>query len=65
MKLQIKDSGAWRNVLTFAPDRRTDVELAGTVLLAAAGGSKTTLRICDGDQVLAYCEPPVYAWRSV
>lgn len=63
MKLQIKDSGAWRNVLNFDPARRADVEAAGVALLQASGCLKTTLRISEGDQVQAYCEPPACTWR--
>lgn len=63
MKLQIKDSGAWRNVVVFDLERRTAVEAAGAALLQAAGCAKTVLRISDGDQVLAYCEQPACTWR--
>lgn len=63
MKLQVKDSGAWRNVLSFDPARRAEVEAAGAALLQAAGCAKTTMRISEGDQVLAYCETPECAWR--
>jgi len=63
MKLQVKDSGAWRNVLNFEPARRVQIEAAGAALLQAAGCSRTTLRISDGDQSLAYCEPPACSWR--
>lgn len=64
MKLQVKDSGAWRNVLSFEPAQRLEVEFAAAALMRAAGCSKTTLRISDGDQALAYCETPACAWRS-
>jgi hypothetical protein len=63
MKLQIKDSGAWRNVVSFTPDRMADVEVASAALLEAAECTKTTMRICEGDQVLARCEPPACMWR--
>ena len=63
MKLQIKDSGAWRNVLTFAAERQAAVEATSAALLAVAECPKTTMRICDGDQVLARCEPPACSWR--
>jgi hypothetical protein len=64
MKLQIKDAGAWRNVLTFDASRTADVEDAAATLLRAAGGLKTTLRICDGDLAVSYCEQPACAWRA-
>lgn len=65
MKLQIKDSGAWRNVVSFTPDRMADVEVASAALLQAAGCEKTALRICEGDQVLARCETQDCMWRFV
>ncbi|HAV37008.1 MAG TPA: hypothetical protein DCX52_11755 [Massilia sp.] len=64
MKLQIKDSGAWRNVVIFDPSRKAEVEAASAALLQAAGAEKTSMRICEGDQVQAYCEPPGCSWRS-
>jgi hypothetical protein len=63
MRLQIKDSGAWRNVVSFSVDRMADVEAASAALLQAAGCEKTTMRICEGDQVLARCETPACMWR--
>jgi hypothetical protein len=63
MKLQVKDSGAWRNVLAFEPARMADVEAASAALLQAAGCQKTVMRISEGDQVLARCEPPACMWR--
>jgi len=65
MKLQVKDSGAWRNVVSFAPDRMADVEVASAALLQAAGCEKTAMRISEGDQVLARCETPDCMWRFV
>lgn len=64
MRLQVKDSGAWRNVLVFDAARTTAVEDAAAALLRAAGGTSTAMRISEGDQVLAYCEQPVCAWRA-
>lgn len=63
MKLQVKDSGAWRNVLSFERERMADVEATSAALLAAACCSKTTMRICDGDRVVSRCEPPARMWR--
>lgn len=63
MKLQVKDSGAWRNVISFEASRMADVELASAALLQAAGCSRTVMRICEGDQALARCEPPALMWR--
>jgi hypothetical protein len=65
MKLQIKDSGAWRNVVSFESDRMADVEKASVALLQAAGCEKTSMRICAGDQVLMRCETPACMWKFV
>lgn len=62
MKLQVNDSGAWRNVVSFEPERKIEVATAGAALLQAAGSPKTTMRICDGDQVVARCGPPAFNW---
>jgi hypothetical protein len=63
MKLQIKDSGAWRNVASFEPAKMAEVEKASAALLQAVACPKTSMRICDGDQVLARCEAPAHTWR--
>lgn len=64
MKLQIKDSGAWRNVLAFDAARTADIEAAAAALLRAAGGQGTAMRICDGDLVKARCEQPACEWSA-
>lgn len=63
MKLQIKDSGAWRNILDFQPEQCDDIETAGTLLLRAVRPTKTMLRIIDSERVIAYCEAPHCTWR--
>lgn len=63
MKLQVKDSGAWRNVLHFDASRMDEVERTAAELLRAAGGLRTSMRIADGDLVMAYCEQPACRWR--
>jgi hypothetical protein len=37
-KLQVNQSGSWRNVLEFDADRATEVEDAAAMLSRAAGG---------------------------
>ena len=64
MKLQIKDSGAWRNVLSFSAGNAADVEEAAAALLRAAGGLGVSMRIMDGDLVMCYCEQPACVWRA-
>ena len=63
MKLQIKDSGAWRNVLSFSAGNAAEVEQAAAALLRAAGGLGTAMRVTDGDLVMRYCEQPACEWR--
>ena len=64
MKLQVKDSGAWRNVLPFDAGRTAEVEVAAAALLRATGGLSTVMRIVDGDLVMAYCAQPDCLWRT-
>jgi hypothetical protein len=64
MRLQVKDSGAWRNVLIFEAERAAAVQDASAVLLRAAGSTGTAMRISEGDQVMAHCEQPACVWRS-
>lgn len=64
MKLQIKDSGAWRNVLTFEAGQIDEIKAAAPALLRAAWPG-TVMRIADGDQVLEYCEQPACEWRAI
>ena len=63
MKLQIKDSGAWRNVASFDKERSDAVLTTGAALLAALNRTGTSMRVTDGDCVLSYCEAPAYLWR--
>jgi hypothetical protein len=62
MKLQIKDSGAWRNVVNFEPHRQAEVLKAGAYLLTAMAPTKTVLRVVDGEKTLSYCQAPSYTW---
>lgn len=49
MKLQIKDSGAWRNVMDFAVEEVEAVKNRAEALmwLSASAGRIPELRICD------------------
>lgn len=62
MKLQIKDSGAWRNVCSFDQSQEADVLKAGAFLLTAMAPTKTCMRTVDGQIVLLRCESPSYRW---
>jgi hypothetical protein len=65
MKLQLKDSGAWRDVGRFDSERQEDVRAASAALMAAMTNQKTVLRIVDDATVQAYCESPFLAWRDL
>lgn len=64
MKLQIKDSGAWRNLASFTPADEPEVRAAASQLLRAIQQPKTTLRIAEGDTPLRYCAAPDFEWRD-
>ena len=65
MKLQIKDSGSWRNVVSFDLERCDDVMHHAVFLLKALQEPRTVMRIADGDRVIAYCKAPDYEWMEV
>lgn len=65
MKLQIKDSGSWRNVCHFDQVQKIKVMKAGELLLGALAPTRTTLRVVDGDSVIASCYGPDYVWKLV
>lgn len=62
MRLQIKDSGAWRNVVQFEQDRAAEVLKAGAFLLSAMAPTQTVLRVVEGENVLQRCGAPDYTW---
>lgn len=62
LKLQIKDSGAWRNVLSFPGERREQVQVAAANLLEVGGAGRSAMRLVDGDTVVASCEQPACQW---
>lgn len=65
LKLQIKDSGAWRNVLSFPAEQRDRVEVAAAALLEVGGAGKSAMRLVAGETVVARCEQPGCQWRPV
>lgn len=64
MKLQINEAGSWRNVLSFNPEQRTNVEEAA-VMLAKAADLNSSLSILDevGARI-AICRAPDYTWKA-
>lgn len=65
MRLQIKDSGSWRNMAAFTTAEQVDVMQAGANLLRALQQPKTVLRVAEGDTPLFFCAAPDYLWRQV
>lgn len=63
MKLQLKDAGAWRNVVSFEAGRRAEVMTAAVPLLRALH-PKTVMRVLDGETPLFVCSSPDFAWRA-
>lgn len=68
MKLQIKDSGAWRNVVSFDDAQQMQVEHAGLLLMRAIDSPKVSMRIVRDtpqQKVESYCtkEDGVWHWR--
>lgn len=64
MRLQIKDSGAWRNMVAFTHKEDLDVLRASAELLRALGQPKTVLRTAEGDTPLLFCRAPDYMWSK-
>lgn len=63
LKLQIKDSGAWRDVLRFPAEHQDRVQVAAANLLEVRGGGRAAMRMVDGQTVIARCEQPACEWR--
>lgn len=62
--LQVKDSGAWRNVIkgeaSLMQDIQPDIEA-----IAAKAGPRVSWRIIDAafGYVIAHCQAPDYIWK--
>jgi hypothetical protein len=65
MKLQFNNTGAWRQVLTFTPDRCEAVQLAA-MLLIRFGSDHCKMRILNDDATVhAYCEDALAGLWSI
>jgi hypothetical protein len=63
VKLQINDSGFWRNVVSFEEGDQPQIRSAATCLMINSTG-KGTLRILgDNGDVLAYWDGAPREWR--
>lgn len=64
MKLQIKDSGAWRNMIAFTVREQVDVMHAAAALLQSLQQPQTVLRVAEGDTPLFFCRAPSFLWSE-
>lgn len=64
MKLQIKDSGAWRNLAAFTTREQVDVMQAAADLLRTLKQPQTVLRVAEGDTPLFFCRSPSFQWSE-
>ncbi|HEY1042378.1 MAG TPA: hypothetical protein VGE60_00805 [Telluria sp.] len=64
MRLQVQDSGTWRNVVTFTNHELPAVMAAASQLLRALNQPATSMRIAEGDTPIDSCQPPACAWSS-
>jgi hypothetical protein len=64
MRVQVKDSGAWRNLVAFTTAEQVDVMQAAASLLRALQQPKTILRIAEGDTPLFFCRAPSFLWSE-
>lgn len=65
MKLQIKDSGAWRNLVGFTSNQEAAVLAAAANLLEVLEQPKTVMRIAEGDTPLLWCRAPGFEWSRI
>lgn len=68
MKLQIKDSGAWRNVANFGtafnPNKQALIMEAASALLRELEQPHTVMRLAEGDTPLFFCRAPEFLWSE-
>lgn len=64
MKLQLNESGSWRNVLTFNQEQQANVEETAAMLVRAAGGSASLSMLDDSGTRIAYCAGPDFVWKT-
>jgi hemolysin-activating ACP:hemolysin acyltransferase len=64
MKLQIKDSGAWRNMAAFTMHEQADVMQVAANLLRALQQPQTVMRVAEGDTPLFFCRAPSFLWSE-
>jgi hypothetical protein len=64
LTLQINTSGAWKNLLTFAPERRDEI-LRATAVLAGVLGDSTTWCLVHPDGKREWLKGPLSPWTPV
>jgi hypothetical protein len=63
MKLQIKDAGAWRNMVSFTRNEEQAVLKASSDLLRSLQQPRTVMRVVEGDTPLFNCAAPDFVWQ--
>lgn len=63
MKLQINDSGGWRNVMSFDAEKEDRVRFAAQAL-ASLGERNVKLRILDADGNVTAHHQPGHGWET-
>jgi hypothetical protein len=63
MKLQIKDAGAWRNMVSFSRSEEVAVLKAAADLLRSLQQPRTVLRVVETDTTLFTCSGPDFVWK--
>lgn len=62
LKLQIKDAGAWRNIVTFSKPNRIGVLRASADLLRSLQEPRISMRVVEGETTIYHCAAPAYMW---
>lgn len=65
LKLQIKDAGAWRNLVSFDQVNLRAVLYAAVGLLRSLQQPKTVMRVTAGAVVSFTLAAPDYIWRPI
>ena len=63
MNLQIKDAGAWPNMVSFTRNEEAAVLKAAADLLCALRQPRAVLRVVETDTTLFTCSGPDFIWK--
>jgi hypothetical protein len=65
MKLQINDSGSWRNVCSFDLEKKDNVMSVAAMLMVLMAPTRSVMKISSDGHAVAYCKAPDYVWKAV